>query len=695
MKKLFVYMLAGAGVFASAAYADGYKPFYPVGGINSGTTVPQVYSDGSTGTLAQIGQMADSSVQQTDIGTTVAPLDANKRMPSPVSGDSSLSPATTSGTTTPRTLASRFSDYINLADQGGDLVQTQHGLDTIQAVYDKSPDRTVIHIPNWSTWHGTLESSDPNKNLTWIFDGTYDFTGWEHTPGDGDATISHKYGMQVSRMDTNTKNWRQSPLIAFYWNDDSNYCGAYCSNWGQQSAAAFSAISGPTAQGNTSPATFAINSYGNNPSSSYDVGMPVTVFKYGQNSIWGLDISTNDYSGKSPSAFATWNEFDMWTNGYDVKPWDLGYGAPQAGHRSVFYVTVAHENAQLVNWSAQTGMSAHATGKGSIQVPSLLNVKAPSGTSYIWYPVANGTTGTTEPTFPDPAKINGTISKGTLTVTRIVDGTISVGDTVTGANPVNPVKITGQTSGTSGGVGVYTVDDTGASSNTNEALYVAPLITDGSVTWQFGEETNSTISSVLWVTSSPGDAVDTVVGVDGNTQINNSALNTELAKMGPNAAVVRMASGQPIDFTGNGTAAGQNQHTISYSEGGLQYNVAGNTVRKVWDDGTITTPHSAPNSAGTTIDDATVVAGPLIVVSSSADGAGVKLDGGMGNEGRTERVVNNSIHTLNVYPINGAWAFIGHNKGQPILLPAYSSLTVTTISNYDCVIYAEYHPAAP
>ncbi|KDE19650.1 hypothetical protein AZ09_10270 [Acetobacter aceti 1023] len=86
MKKLFVYMLVGAGVFASAAYADGYNPFHPLGGINSATTVPQVYSDGSTGTLAQIGQMADGSVQQTDANQPngYAKLDANKNVVSPL-----------------------------------------------------------------------------------------------------------------------------------------------------------------------------------------------------------------------------------------------------------------------------------------------------------------------------------------------------------------------------------------------------------------------------------------------------------------------------------------------------------------------------------------------------------------------------------------------------------------------------------
>lgn len=71
-------MLIGAGVTASIAYAAGYNPFYPLRGIKSATTVPHVYGDGSTGTMGQIGHMADGSVQQTD---------ANARMSADVSGD--------------------------------------------------------------------------------------------------------------------------------------------------------------------------------------------------------------------------------------------------------------------------------------------------------------------------------------------------------------------------------------------------------------------------------------------------------------------------------------------------------------------------------------------------------------------------------------------------------------------------------
>lgn len=572
---------------ATPSATGGYSPLWPPGGLRKDTLIPSLYTDGSSGTLDQIGRMADGSVQQTDIGGRVAPLDANRMMPSPVSGDTSSAPATSAGTLTARSLSARFADTHNLADYGASLNGSPDDLGKIQSIYSSMPDGSVVHIPNNSRWNGIIQNPDPQKNFTWVFDKTYDFSGYEHPPGDGDTSLSHKYGLEITRMDRDTKNWRQSPLLAFYWNDDPSYCGAYCSNWNQQSAATFSAISGPTAQGNTSPVAVGMRSFGNNPSASYDVGLPVTVFKYGQNSIWGLDISTNDYSGKSPSAFATWNEFDMWTNGQDIKTWDLGYGTPQAGHRSVFYVTIAHEHSEVTSWSAKTAMKAHASGRGSVQAASLLSVTGKSGVPYLWYPVTDGTTGATQPAFPDPAKINGKISKGTLTVTRIVDGALSIGDTVTGANPISPVKITGQTSGAAGGTGVYTVDDTGASSNDDEPLYAAPQVADGNIYWQFGEELNSSVSSVLWVTASSGDSVDTAIGFDKNITINNAALDTTLAAVNDKAAVVRMASGQVIDFSGNGTRTGANRHTLDYENGALRYKVGGVPVLSIGDDGSL------------------------------------------------------------------------------------------------------------
>ncbi|WP_140385960.1 hypothetical protein, partial [Acetobacter senegalensis] len=58
----------------------------PPGGLDSTTVIPKVYADGTAGTLAQIGQMADGSVQQSDKNAAngVSGLNAASEAVSPV-----------------------------------------------------------------------------------------------------------------------------------------------------------------------------------------------------------------------------------------------------------------------------------------------------------------------------------------------------------------------------------------------------------------------------------------------------------------------------------------------------------------------------------------------------------------------------------------------------------------------------------
>lgn len=477
------------------------------------------------------------------------------------------------------------SGEFNLRNLGANLNNSSEDKHNIQKIYNALPNLSVVHVPKDSRWDGTILSPDPNKHINWLFDGTYSGE-YSHPPGDGDATISFKNGLQVSRMDTNTNNFITSPSIFFYWNDDSKYCGAYCYNWQQYSAATFSAISGPTSSGNTSPVSISLRSYGQGPSSSYDVGLPVSVWKYGQNSVWGLNVVTNDLSGKSPNAFASWNEFDMWTNGLDIKSWDKRFGAPQAGHRSVFYISGSHYDAS--SWHANYDMSAVSRGKGGVTSPSLINVQAADHNNYIWYPAESGKTGSSHPVFPVPTRINATIRNGIMSVSRVLNGDIKTNDYITGANPVDPVRVTGQIRGANGKEGVYTVDSKNAHTDTDEALYSTPEVVDGSVKWQFGEETNSSISSVMWITGNNNqDGYDTVVGIDKGIYINNAIIDSTLSKMPSKSAVVRMAPGQVIDFSGNGTRDGANKHTFDYENGALHYKVNGVSVISIRDDGSL------------------------------------------------------------------------------------------------------------
>lgn len=85
MRKLFA-VAASLIFFPAVSFAQTLPATKPPGGLDSTTVIPKVYADGTAGTLAQIGQMADGSVQQTEKGAAngVSGLDGDKNATSPV-----------------------------------------------------------------------------------------------------------------------------------------------------------------------------------------------------------------------------------------------------------------------------------------------------------------------------------------------------------------------------------------------------------------------------------------------------------------------------------------------------------------------------------------------------------------------------------------------------------------------------------
>lgn len=474
-------------------------------------------------------------------------------------------------------------DNLNLENLGAKLDNTKEDEERIQKIYNNLKNGDVVEIPATSKWNGRIEAPNPNKHITWMFKG--DLPGaYTPPPGDGDTSIFlGSAAFHAERRDTHTKNFGY-PAYFMYWNDDSNYCGMWCGNFQQYAAATFKGISGPSSTGHTSPINISLDSYGKNPSDSYDIGINNYVTKFGQNSTWGILDATNDFSGKSPGFAASWNEFDVWTNGYDIKPWDKTYGSPQAGHRSVFFVGGAHHTVPA--WTAAKAVSGPSTAKGALPQPYLIDVIGSDNVHYVWYAVQTGVTGSKKPIFAVPSKFNATISNGIMTVNNLVSGDLQVGDYVTGEIPITPAKIIAQTSGKLGGVGKYELSDSKISTD-DSAFEAAPHVVDGTVIWEYGEELNSSVSSLLFFTGSPGDEVDTMVGAKEGVILGNAAVDTSLMTFQNNSAVVRAASGQPIDFSSNGSIRGANKHTLDYDNGALRYKVDGITVVSIKDDGSI------------------------------------------------------------------------------------------------------------
>lgn len=579
----------------------------------------------------------------------------------------------------------------NLTDLDAKLDGSPAGNATIQNSYGGLSDGSLVEVPKSSQWNGAIATPDPNKHVTWLFDGA--IGGYYSPPaGDGDISISLGGGLNVQRRDVNTRSFGY-PASYFYWNEDGKYTGPYSGNYNQNSAALFRAISGPTSAGNTSAAGFSIESYGMNGAASYDVALPVSVAKYGNNATWGIISSLQDFSAHSPGAFASWNEYDMEANGQDVKYWDPKYGIPQAGSRSLFMVSA--KTHAFGGWPASTTLTLPVSGLAKLPKPVAIVANGDDGGlygHYVWVLSKSGTTGSSSPSFPTPARFVGSVSKGVLTVTSVSSGSIAAGNYVSVG--WTSTQISSQLSGTAGGVGTYAVNDSTVSIGAGTALYAAPEITDGTAAWRFGTEYEQTVSSVLWLGGN--STYDTVLGLDTAASVSGAVIDTTLGSYGSTAAGLRVKAGQTaVDFTGNGTLAGRNQHALSYSDGSVHYNVGGNYVFGIRDSGVPIGSFETISGTGSTVADAAQTTSAVSAVTFTASTQGVLVSQDTGQPGARQEIMNVGSVSGMVYPLSATWNFNGRSAGAGILLPPQASLTVIRYDNKHATVFAEYHPPAP
>lgn len=190
-------------------------------------------------------------------------------------------------------------------------------------------------------------------------------------------------------------------------------------------------------------------------------------------------------------------------------------------------------------------------------------------------------------------------------------------------------------------------------------------VADGTQKWVFVGKKTFQIGRVFGLGSSDNSIQFGTLMSPGGSTFYNAGLDFSQANYTSDIPVVfRTHANTYFDMSADGTKAGQNNHLLGYGHTGgigwdtLEYVVNGNSTFHVEDSGNIGVTHTTVSAAGTTVDDATSATGQIIqIANASADNAGIRLT--FAGDGDTALIQNYSGHPVKIYPINSGWYFSG------------------------------------
>ena len=139
---------------------------------------------------------------------------------------------------------------------------------------------------------------------------------------------------------------------------------------------------------------------------------------------------------------------------------------------------------------------------------------------------------------------------------------------------------------------VYIAKQGGMSGATQPLFPDSGAVEDGSVTWAYSEPYAVEYGRGIWLDSGQaGKDVSFGSGFASNARFQDAPIDVSQASLAsPTSAGIRLAAGMPIDFSGDGTAAGQNRHVLQYAVAALTYSVDGVAAMSVAETGLASFP---------------------------------------------------------------------------------------------------------
>lgn len=615
MMKTVLATLACLLLATEAASAQTYPVTKPPGGLDSTTVIPKVYADGSDGTLAQIGQEADGSVQQTSVGAAsgVAPLDTNKMMSAPVSG------AVSSGYIAALRNAKLSEITPNYANLWADMSQMPNiAIGTSSPLYtayinSKNGDTIDVSSTAFPYPNGATFPHEKNKSVLFNFHGqvAYGPNGAGSAPGTTltDHSIMHgfwsgaeQYSKSISLVHNADgsvidgavadDNYDYNPLINIKYNVDDRYAPA---SWGGRNdvpGLTVESVEGVDSKNSSVPIIASTDSAGTGGYFSNTVAIKTYNTIRGNNSTWGIDTRITDISGKQPM-----ND-DLSGAGYNVTAYEgdvqvNGQDNPNIEFNPFGYRMFQHLGAGFAGTNeASYGENVCAYHVGDIVSMPEYNI---DGT-----PVLD----------PWGHQLNGIFHVTALTSTcgnnTGKTGSVAATSWVRGAGAPAMWKLN------SDNIYVYTKSSLSS-------------ITSGNVIFAWGEDENATIGNGVRVIGSDntsdlqngkpqvqlgsmfygsgyvlGAGMD-LSGIHCGINIENLVLGKQATIPWTKCQAIRVPSDMGIDWTAKTASvslspsdakASMNLHTTVYSstDKALDYIVSGNTVFSIDDSGNLKTP---------------------------------------------------------------------------------------------------------